>query len=309
MKTDTLTPPSFVLDTRTTSDLRRKLNEDPQAGIRQATQQFEGLLLQMMLKSMRSATPQDGLLDSDQTRFFTEIFDQQLAHDLASRDVLGFGKMIEQQMGGSASDTLRESSEALNTALLRVQQGVFERQAASSAGALAGSAPANVAGSASADAAGSGREYVHRILPHAVDAAKTLDVPPHFLVAHSALESGWGKNEIRLADGSPSYNVFGVKAGSGWQGPTVEVPTTEYVDGAARTAREKFRVYGSYGEAFQDYAKMLRGNSRFSEVPGQRDGAQFARSLQQAGYATDPDYADKLGRVIGGSTLRQALLG
>jgi flagellar protein FlgJ len=298
MKADTLNASSFVLDTRTTSDLRRKLNEDPQAGLRQATQQFEGLLLQMMLKSMRAATPQDGLLDNDQTRFFSEIFDQQLAHDLSAKDVLGFGKMIEQQMG---SNTSLESGEALNAALLRFQQALFEQKAASSAAPLAGSAPADVSES--------GRDYVNRIWPHAVEAAKTLGVPPHFLVAHSALESGWGKNEIRLADGSPSYNVFGVKAGNGWQGPAVEVPTTEYVDGVARTSREKFRVYGSYGEAFQDYAQMLRGNSRFSEVLGQRDGAQFARSLQQAGYATDPNYADKLGRVIGGTTLRQALAG
>ena len=85
--------------------------------------------------------------------------------------------------------------------------------------------------------------------------------------------------------------------------------TTEYVDGVARSTREKFRVYGSYGEAFQDYARVLRGNSRFSGVLGQQDGMQFARSLQQSGYATDPDYADKLGRIIGGATLRQALVG
>ena len=312
MKAGDLNAPRFVLDTRTTADLRQTLKDDPQAGLRQAARQFEGLLLQTMLKSMRDATPQDGLLDNDQTRFFTAILDQQLAQNLAAKDALGFAKLIEQQLGRSMTP---QDGDALNTALGQFQQALSEQRAASSAAAFAGGARrvggngGNGAGGGSADGADSGREYVNRVLPYAVEAAKTLGVPPHFLVAHSALESGWGKSEIRRADGAPSYNVFGIKAGGGWQGPTVEVQTTEYVDGVARSTREKFRVYGSYGEAFQDYARVLRGNSRFSGVLGQQDGMQFARSLQQSGYATDPDYADKLGRIIGGATLRQALVG
>ncbi|MDR3221115.1 MAG: flagellar assembly peptidoglycan hydrolase FlgJ [Candidatus Accumulibacter sp.] len=358
MKAENLNANHFVLDTRTTSDLRRKLKDDPQAGIKQVAQQFEGLLLQMMLKSMRDATPQDGLLDSDQSRFFTAIFDQQLAQDLSAKNAFGFAQLIERQMARgmpldsgealgklqqatfeqrmassapsersmgrsmpldaatleklqqaaferrmassapSERPTARNTPPASGEALEKLQQAAFERQTASSAAALAGTA---------ADVSTSGRDYVDRVWPHAVEAARTLGVPPHFLVAHSALESGWGKSEIRLADGSSSYNVFGIKAGSGWSGPTVEVRTTEYVEGVAQAAREKFRVYGSYDEAFQDYARMLRGNPRFSEVLGQQDGTRFAQSLQQSGYATDPSYADKLGRIIGGTTLRQAL--
>jgi flagellar protein FlgJ len=288
----------FVLDPRTASDLRRKLEDDPQAGIRQAARQFEGMLLQMMLKSMRDATPKDGLLDSDQTRFFTQIFDQQLAQDLSARGALGFARLIEEQLGRAMPD----GGEALDAALGQLNQALSEYRAASSAAGIAGRARA-------AEAPGNAEEFVDRVWPHAVEAAKTLGVPPHFLVAHSALESGWGKSEIRREDGSPSYNLFGIKAGGGWQGASVEVTTTEYVDGQARTVREKFRVYGSYGEAFRDYAGLLRGNSRFAGVLGQRDGARFARSLQQGGYATDPGYADKLNRIIGGATLRQALAG
>jgi flagellar protein FlgJ len=101
--------------------------------------------------------------------------------------------------------------------------------------------------------------------------------------------------------------VFGVKAGRNWSGPTVDVPTTEFVNGEAQSSRAKFRVYGSYAEAFRDYARLLTGNPRYSGVIGQQDGAQFARSLQQAGYATDPMYAQKLARIISGTALRQAL--
>jgi flagellar protein FlgJ len=325
MKAENLNVNRFVLDPNGSADLRLKLQQDPQAGLKQAAQQFEGMLLQMMLKSMRDASPQDGLMDSDQTRFFTSILDQQLAQNLSAQDKLGFAKLIEQQLGrglssGNGDDTLTSSLEKL-------QQTLLERQAATSAASFTGGATGSLgrysgrAGeggvaaidsdgrSANAGSDGSGRDFVNRIWPHAVDAANSLGVPPHFLVAHSALESGWGKSEIRAANGSPTYNIFGVKAGRNWDGPSVEVQTTEYVGGNAQTVREKFRVYGSYGEAFADYASLLRNSSRFSGVLGQQDGTQFARSLQQSGYATDPMYADKLSRIINGTTLRQALAG
>jgi flagellar protein FlgJ len=304
MRTENLHSQRFVLDPRTASDLRRTIKDDPRAGMKEAAVQFEALLLQTMLKSMRDAAPQDGPLDNDQTRFFTSILDQQLALNLSAVNALGFGKLIERQMGAGIQP---DSGEAVDKALGQLRQALFDRQAASSAGLLATGAARPAA--AAPDIPGSGREYVDRVWPHAVEAAGTLGVPPHFLVAHSALESGWGRSEIRLPDGSPSYNVFGIKAGGGWRGASVEVATTEYVDGAARATREKFRVYGSYGEAFQDYARLLRGNSRYEGALGQQDGTRFANALQQAGYATDPGYADKLGRIIDGATLRQALAG
>jgi flagellar protein FlgJ len=315
MKAADLNANQFVLDPKTTSDLRVKLKQDPQGGLKQAAQQFEGMLLQMMLKSMREAAPQDGLMDSDQTRFFTSIMDQQLAQNLSAQGRVGFAKLIEQQLGrnlasANAADTAVTADPAA-AALDRLQDNFIARQAArSAAGAPAGaqrlrSAPA---ASAAAGASASAGEFVNRVWPHAVEAAKAVGVPPQFLVAHSALESGWGKSEIRAANDAPSYNLFGVKAGQSWQGPSVEQQTTEYVNGSAQTVREKFRVYGSYTEAFRDYANLLKNNPRFSAVLGQHDGKAFARSLQQSGYATDPMYADKLSRIIGGTTLRQALV-
>ena len=316
MKAEDLNANRFVLDTKASADLKAKIKQDPQGGLKLAAQEFEGMLLQMMLKSMRDATPQDGLMDSDQTRFFTTIMDQQLAQNLAGQDKLGFAKLIEQQLGrnltsGGSVDPA-SSFEAL-------QQSLLQQQAASTGTRFAGSgaervrnSPEVLNDSQSSTAVGAtagGRDFVNRIWPHAVEAAKSLDVPPQFIVAHSALESGWGKSEIRTADGSPTYNLFGVKAGRSWQGASVDVQTTEYVNGVAQSVREKFRVYGSYSEAFSDYANLLKNNARFAGVVGQQDGTQFARSLQQSGYATDPMYADKLNRIISGSTLRQALAG
>ena len=305
----------FVLDTKGAAELRLKFKQDPQAGLKQAAQQFEGMLLQMMLKSMRDATPQDGLLDSEQTRFFTSLMDQQVAQNLSATGALGFAKLIEQQLGRNSGTAAGDPAATLEA----LQRNLLASPAANSAATGRGSVePARsdaVRGDGSATAGVSTgtpanpSEFVNRVWPYAVEAGNRLGVPAQFVVAHGALESAWGKSEIRAADGSPSYNLFGVKAGRSWQGASVEVPTTEYVNGVAQTVHEKFRVYASYGEAFNDYAQLLRTSPRFSGVLGQQDGMQFARSLQQSGYATDPLYADKLGRIIGGSTLRLALAG
>lgn len=314
MRTENIHSPRFVLDQKATSALQGTLKSDPQAQLKQAAQQFEALMLQMMLKSMRNASPQEGLFESDQTRFFTTIQDQQLAQDLSGNNVFGFAKLIEAQMKQATAAVMPEIP---NLPLEAFQQAIVQGQAAKLA-ASTGAPRVRSAESAQADQALSSyaslslnnngsNDFVNRIWPHATNAARSIGVPAHFLVAHSALESGWGKHEIRLPDGSPSHNLFGIKAGQSWKGNVVEVQTTEYVNGVAQQMREKFRVYGSYQEAFSDYANTLRGNPRFSSVLGQQDGASFARSLQQSGYATDPKYADKLSQIIHGNTLRLAI--
>ena len=316
MKADSLNPNRFVLDFQANAKLQSSLKNDPQASVKQAAQQFEGMLLQMMLKSMRDATPQDGVMDSDQTRFFTSIMDQQLAQNLSAEGKLGFAKLIEQQIGrnqasGSTDDVPLASLSELQAYLVRQQAVGMPAGVASAGAARIRSSPSaeNAQQPRGSAASGSAGDFVNQVWSHAVDAAASLGVPPHFLVAHAALETGWGKGEIRLPDGSSAHNLFGIKAGGSWQGPSVEVQTTEYINGEAQSVKQRFRVYGSYSESFRDYANLLKSNARYSGVLGQQDGTQFARSLQQSGYATDPMYADKLSRIINGPTLRQALVG
>ena len=129
------------------------------------------------------------------------------------------------------------------------------------------------------------------------------------MVAQAALETGWGKSEPRGPNGRPSFNLFGIKAGRSWSGPVVEASTTEIVDGQPQRQVERFRAYASYAEAFNDYARLLTANPRYAAVLGNQDAGGFARALQQAGYATDPMYAAKLERIIGGSVLRASLTG
>lgn len=316
IKSDDTTPNRLAIDVQATQALRAKFKSDPQAGLKDAAQQFEAMFLQMVLKSMRDATPQDGLLDSDQSRFYTGMLDQQMAQNMASGRGIGLARMIEQQLGRNLPMADAKTDKAANPAAgnalpLAASDG---RHLGSSkvpvvtTAAATGVALGTAEGGAEA-VAPSSREFVNRVWPHAVEASRTTGIPPQFLVAHAALETGWGKSEIRRADGSSSHNLFGIKAGKSWNGAAVEASTTEYVSGQAQKQTEKFRAYGSYAESFQDYAALLRNNPRYGAVIGSQDGTEFARRLQQAGYATDPAYADKLAKIINGPTLRQALIG
>jgi len=304
-------PKRLAMDVRAAQELRSKLKQDPQAGLKDAAQQFEALFLQMVLKSMRDATPQDGLFNSDQTRFYTSMLDQQMAMEMAGKRGLGFAKLIEEQLGRNlAASSANPPANAAAAGGVLPLSGADTRHLQPGVRALQSVEPVLAASKAENEGVpATPREFVNRVWPHAVEASRSTGIPPQFLVAHAALESGWGKHEIRRADGTPSYNLFGIKASKSWGGSGIEVPTTEYVQGEAQRVTERFREYTSYAEAFRDYASLLRNNPRYGAVIGSQDGTEFARRLQQAGYATDPMYADKLARIINGPTLRQALIG
>jgi len=313
-------PNRAAFDVKSAQDLRTQFSKNPQEGLKAAAQQFETLFLQMVMKSMRDAVPQDGLLNSDQSRFYTGMLDQQLAQNLsASGKGVGFARLIEQQLGRNlpGAGGLAAPAEAANAAGNPLPLAASDGRHLNYKTVL-GSLPTSAAYAASVasvpvatttDATASSKEFVNRVWPHAVEVSRSTGIPPQFLVAHSALESGWGKSEIRQADGSSSHNLFGIKAGKSWTGATVEATTTEYVNGQPQQVVERFRAYASYEESFRDYASLLRNNSRYSAVIGSQSGTEFAKGLQQAGYATDPMYADKLSRIINGPTLRQALIG
>jgi flagellar protein FlgJ len=143
------------------------------------------------------------------------------------------------------------------------------------------------------------RGFIEKMRPHAEAVAQAAGIPVSFLLAQAALETGWGRHQPRSADGASSNNLFGIKAGSSWTGAKAVAATTEYVAGKAVTALESFRAYASHTEAFQDFARLIRGNPRYAGVVANAgDAAAYARSLQQAGYATDPRYAEKLTRTI-----------
>jgi flagellar protein FlgJ len=316
------TTQGLAADGRSLDQLKRTASRDPKAALKAAAQQFEALFLQMVLKSMRDATPKSGLLDSDSQQTYTGMLDQQLATKI-SKSGTGLADVIAKQLGryvvGPDSTSAKPAVAPAVAPTSSNNPPSLVRAAIDRYSEIAG-APRLTKPSAAADATpavGSStpqtsaadpslhddqRSFVTRMLDHAAAAQQATGIPAVFVIAQAALESGWGKREIRNSSGSPTYNLFGVKAGSGWQGKTVDVVTTEYENGVGRKVVEKFRAYGSYAEAFRDWAQLIGGNKRYADVveSGRAGGnaAGFANGLARAGYATDPDYGAKLVRVI-----------
>ncbi|MEW5889699.1 MAG: flagellar assembly peptidoglycan hydrolase FlgJ [Pseudomonadota bacterium] len=291
-------PGQLAIDATGLEAVKRQAREDPRAALKSAAQQFEAVFLQMVLKAMREATPQSGLTDGEQGRFYMQMLDQQLAQTLAARGATGLAALMERQLARGLPEKAGGAIAGIPEFPPMPQVPAQTRPLSPTAvGEKENGAPPHV------------REFIDRLWPHALEASRATGIPPHFMIAHAALETGWGRHEPRLADGRPSHNLFGIKAGRGWSGATVEAATTEFENGRAVSRTERFRAYASYGEAFHDYARLLTGSPRYAEVLGSQDPAAFARGLARAGYASDPMYADKLTRVIGSDALRMGLAG
>ena len=267
-------------DARSIDALKARAAADPKAAIKDAAKQFEALFMQALMKSMRQATLSSGMLDNAGTELGTEMLDTQFATKMTGLpgglgDVIA--RQLERQMGSGVAGPADAAAVPLETAKIPTQQAAFVRQHDAAAQAVA---------------AQSG-------------------IPAAFMLGQAAHESGWGRHEIRNADGSSSHNLFGIKADAGWKGGVTEVATTEFVDGVPRKTVAKFRAYVNYEASFRDYARLIRDNPRYQQAYGQAvahaasaaGGVEYAQGLQRAGYATDPAYADKLGRVIN-TTLR-----
>ena len=283
-------------DTRSVDALRANAARDPRAAIKEAAKQFESLFMHELMKSMRQATLSSGMLDNAGSQMGTEMLDSQFSSQMAGlpgglSEVIA--RHLARQLGGSDEGPAAPKAAPLS--------GVTPaRDAAERAAARAAERATELAPELSSGQAG----FVQRHLHDARGAQAQSGIPASFMVAQAAHETGWGRKEILHADGTPSFNLFGIKAGAGWTGPVAEVRTTEYVGGKPQSGVAKFRAYASYEESFADYARLMKDSPRYSPVLAQAGNAQgFAQGLQRAGYATDPAYADKLGRVIN-TTLR-----
>lgn len=283
------------LDANALRSLQASAGSDPRAAIKETAKQFEALFMQELMKSMRQATVASGMLDNSGTKMGTELLDSQLAQKLTGLPG-GLSAMIarqlERQVGGREAagphhNSLPKGEGVKPGAPHAAEEDVPQPQVWN-----------RLPGASRAE------NFIARHSAAAEKASADTGIPAAFILSQAALESGWGKRDIRNADGSASHNLFGIKAGANWKGAVAEVTTTEYIDGEPRKVTAKFRAYASPEESFRDYAQLIRNSPRYAGVLEQGGSAEgFATGLQRAGYATDPAYADKLGRVIN-TTLR-----
>jgi flagellar protein FlgJ len=276
----------LAADARSLEDLKRAARDDPRQAAKKVATQFEALYMQMVLKSMREATPRSGLLDSQEQDMYRGMLDQQVAQQIASKGT-GLSDMIARQL-----------SRALPNAAASAAAPSSAKATEGKPGAAAASAPAPTPSGPGVSTEVQ-RDFMRQHRAEAVRAQQLTGVPASFILGQAALESGWGQREIRGADGAPSYNLFGIKAGPGWQGHAVQVATTEYDGTMPSRTVQSFRAYDSYAAAFQDWALTIGRNQRYSAaVAASGTAGGFASGMQQAGYSTDPGYAEKLARVI-----------
>jgi flagellar protein FlgJ len=260
--------------------LKAQASRDPKASIRETARQFETLFMQEVMKSMRASTLASGMLDNSATQLGTEMLDQQFAGKMAGQPG-GLSDAIQKQLARQMG--IKDFS----------PEGVKRASQTTLAQALPALATKGIPNHV--------QSFIQQHDASAKAASAATGIPASFMVAQAAHESGWGKREITGADGTKSHNIFGIKATPGWTGKTVDVRTTEVINGQAVKVTAKFRAYGSYDEAFKDYARLLSSNDRYAKVVAQAqsgNAAGFARGLQQAGYATDPAYAEKIAKTI-----------
>jgi flagellar protein FlgJ len=322
--------------------LKAAAGKNTPEALRAVARQFESLFVQMVLKSMREASFGDPIFDSQQSRFYQGMFDQQLATTLASRGPgIGLADMLVRQLsqyGGSDAPAPTKSEltppPPRRNFAPRVLPAITEPQPAAPQAAAASPGAAARLASASTDPGprtpnpaptatdpgprppdtgsldGTPENFVRVLWPHARRAARALGVAPEALMAQAALETGWGRSVIHHEDGRSSHNLFGIKADARWSGEQVGVSSLEYIDGAMVRQRSAFRAYDSYAASFNDYVDFLKSNPRYGEaLKRAHDPVAFSGALQRAGYATDPAYASKIQGILGNPVLADATAG
>ncbi len=270
------------------SSLRRGASSQDPTAIRKIAQQFESLFTRMMLKSMRDAVGPDPMFGSDQEQMYQSMADDQLSVQLSRGKGLGLADMLIHQLqklgvpGAAAAAADRQTPSA------KSPNGAAAYVATQRAGSAA-SSPASPEIQSN---------FVRTMWDNAQQAGQQLGVDPRNLIAQAALETNWGRSLPQDATGRSSNNLFGVKASTGWDGPSVAATTQEYQGSAALSATARFRAYPNQQQSFQDYAALLRENPRYASALNTGDNVQaFASGLQRGGYATDPDYVQKLHTV------------
>lgn len=294
--------------------------QNEQQTLRQVAGQFESLFVNMMLKSMRQASLAEGLFDSEQSKMYQDMADQQLASDLSMRGGLGLQDVIMRQLGGARygnnAEAIPGQTFSIDTVTVRPSLGVRvnekiieqirearpQPQAKENENEVVEIDMANMP-----KRFNSPDEFVEKLWPYAERAAEKLGVAPEVILSQAALETGWGKYILADQQGS-SFNLFNIKAHR-WEGDTVTKNALEYRDGKALHEQSAFRAYDSYQQSFDDYVQFLQTQPRYSKaLQHVGDPNAFIEQLHKAGYATDPQYADKIKRIMNSDTLAQMSL-
>lgn len=274
------------LDNTSLNKLKLQSKMESKSALKAVAAEFESIFMKMMLKSMRDASFGNPLFDSDSAKVYRDMHDDQLALDLSKQGGIGIADMMVKQLEQFLPNQKTENN-ALHKTSINTARSEGKNQTSS---------------------INSPQDFVKTMWPLAESASEKTGISPKVLVAQAALETGWGKYVVRKPDGQNSHNLFNIKADNRWDGDKASISTVEYTAGTAHKKQASFRVYESFAKSFEDYVKFLQQSPRYSHALNvASDDVGFVQSLQQSGYATDPQYAQKIQRIMNDRPLNDAL--
>ena len=282
---------TLAADAQSLGNLKTEAGKNTPEAIKETAKQFESLFMKELLKSMRDATMKSGMMDNPGSDLGTDLLDQQFAVQMSGQP-RGLSELIAQQLTRQMNPSADGTIPNLNPQPVDPKRNVGPSK-------VSLLAPLPASGKTGKPPTATQVEFVSKLSDAANKVERASGIPAEFMLGQAGHETAWGKHEIKMKGGAPSFNLFGIKAGSGWSGKVAEVTTTEYVNGVAEKRVAKFRAYDSYEDSFKDYARMITESPRYAQVKQQTSSVTaFASGLQKAGYATDPEYASKLSRAI-----------
>lgn len=289
-------------DLKGLESLKSGARKDNPEAIRAVAQQFESMFIGLIMKSMRDATDvmASDLESSYQTKFYRDMHDEQLTLSLSQSGGFGLADIIYEQMSEAKNPQrfnpfdidVKSMDDSIRPEIIRPhseQRSPIDTVSPTS----------DAAAKPQMSSFGSPDEFISQLMPIAQKNAEKLGVDPKVLLAQAALETGWGQHMIEKNSGQSSNNFFGIKADHRWGGEAAMTMTTEFMDGRAMTVKAPFRAYDSIDEAFSDYVDFIGQSERYRTAVEQANNPEgYVRALQEAGYATDPQYADKILGII-----------
>lgn len=317
--------PQVYTDLNSLNKIRVQSQTDKGAAMKSIAHQFESIMVQQMMKSMRQANEafsSGDMMGSSEEKFYQDMFDSQLSLSLSQGRGFGIAEALLRQfrgkyaagaegVGAANATAAPASADAAGNSLQNVarrqaMQALANMPGVEATPALAeavyelfqGDGESDGKPAAPVDASaidGTPEGFVKTLRPVAERIAQQLGIDSRILLSQAALETGWGQKVLQRSGGASSFNFFNIKAGSDWQGATVTVPTIEYQNGVAVREVATFRAYRSPEESFSDYASLIAENPRYQQALARGGNATaYIHALAAAGYATDPRYADKV---------------
>lgn len=298
------TPVDGSYDPRALDAVKLAAKTNDPAATKKVAQQFESMFLSMMLKNMRATLPGTDPMANEGSKMATDLYDQQLVQNLSKGKGMGLADALVAQIERAQGKQPSASTDPSSSTLDQFSNGIPLTMTRAKAMSLIKDGATTDTTSTTQPTTSTGsvhHDFVDRFKDAAMAAAEATGLPVKVILGQAALESGWGKHEVRDAKGGGSYNLFGIKAPAGYTGATVDAVTTEVVNGVAQKVVQKFKAYASYADSFIDYAKTVANNPRYEkamQVAG--DVVKFASEMGKSGYATDPNYGAKLAQVLTG---------